>query len=486
MTPEPELDPELDASGELNEFEAELAPELEEARAARAELPPPREALFRVAIVGRPNVGKSTLLNRLCGSRIAIVEPTSGVTRDRVSVATRLRTPDGERWIEVTDTGGIGIVDRDDLGEDVERQVGLALSSAHLILFLVDVRDGLTPLDREVAERLRASDVPVQLLCNKAEELTAGWDVDQFRRLGVGSEPLAISAQNGNGIDGVRELIVEALLDAGLEGLAPEAAVMKLAVVGKRNAGKSTLINALAGEERMIVSEIPGTTRDAVDVRFDRDGRTFVAIDTAGVRKKSKHADAIEFFSEARSRKTIRRADVVVLMFDLEVELSALDKRLARYVVDHHRPVILTGNKWDKVREYERRKFVEYIRAELPGLRFAPVHFMSAKEGKGVDKVIELAEELYEESRKRVTTGELNRVLARAMETRAPGRTGARLNVLYATQTDEAPPTFVLFVNDKRLFTKATVRYVENCLRKELGLGAVPIRIVMRDKRGEN
>ena len=480
MNVEPELDPiepdALDPDG--------LDPDSPAAGLPDDEAPPdPAEALFRVAIVGRPNVGKSTLLNRLCGSRISIVEPTSGVTRDRVSVAARLRTDEGDRWIEVTDTGGIGIVDRDDLGEDVERQVSLALSSSNLILFLVDVRDGLTPLDRAVAERLRASPVPVQLVCNKAEDASSSWNVDEFRKLGVGGEPLPISAQNGNGIAALTELLAEHLSNAGLEGLAPAQPVMKLAVVGRRNAGKSTLINALAGEERMIVSEIPGTTRDAVDVRFERDGRTFVAIDTAGVRKKSKHADAIEFFSEARSRKTIRRADVVVLMFDVSNELSALDKRLARYVVDHHRPVILAGNKWDKVKDYERRQFVEYIRAELPGLSFAPIHFLTAKDGKGLDKLIDLADQLYEESRSRVSTGALNRVLARAMETRAPARTGHRLNVLYATQADEAPPTFVLFVNDKRLFTQSTVRYIENRLRKELDLGAVPIRVVLRDKR---
>jgi len=443
----------------------------------------PREAPFRVAIVGRPNVGKSTLLNRLCGSRVAIVEPTSGVTRDRVSVPARLRTSGGERWIEVTDTGGIGIVDRDDLGEHVERQVAQALSSAQLILFLVDVRDGLTPLDREVARRLRSCDVPVLLLCNKAEDQDFGWDVDQFRRLGVGGDPLAISAQNGNGISALGERIAGELERTGRRGLAQEPAVMKLAVIGRRNAGKSTLINALAGEERMIVSDIPGTTRDAVDVRFQRGGRPFVAIDTAGVRKKGKMADAIEFFSEARSRRTIRRADVVILLFDVSVELSALDKRLARYVIDHHRPVILAGNKWDKVSEYERKQFVDYVRAELPGLAFAPVRFLSARDGKGVDQLLKLAEELFEESRRRVSTGQLNRVLARSLESRAPGKTGARLNILYATQADEAPPTFVLFVNDKRLFTKSTLRFVENRLRKELDLGAVPVRMVLRDKR---
>lgn len=438
-----------------------------------------------MAIVGRPNVGKSTLLNRLCGSRISIVEPTSGVTRDRVSVPARLSAGGSDRWIEVTDTGGIGIVDRDDLGEHVERQVEMAMLSADLILFLVDVREGMTPLDRAVADRLRGSDVPVELCCNKAEVEAASWDAEGFRRLGVGLEPRMISAQNGNGMTDLQEFIAEQAEASGAPLDAPSQPVMKLAAIGRRNAGKSTLINALAGEERMIVSEIPGTTRDSVDVRFEREGRTFVAIDTAGVRKKSSHQDPIEFFGEARSRKTIRRADIVLMLFDVSVELSALEKRLARYVVDHHKPLILAGNKWDLVRDYDRREFVEYLRAELPGLSWAPIHFLSAKHGDGVARAVDLAEELYAESMRKIGTGELNRVLKKALESRAPTSAGARLKVLYATQTDGAPPTFMLFVNDRRLFTKAVVRYLENRLRAELDFRRVPLRLVLRDKRNQ-
>ncbi len=439
--------------------------------------------LFRVAIVGRPNVGKSTLLNRLCRSRISIVEPTSGVTRDRVSVSTRVRAASGERWIEVTDTGGIGIVDRDDLGEEVERQVEAALARADLILFVVDVRDGLTPLDHAVADRLRKSAVAVELCCNKAESEALRWAAEDFRQLGVGAEPRIISAQNGLGIAALEECIADHAAASDAPADAPQPPVMKLAAVGRRNAGKSTLINALAGEERMIVSEIPGTTRDAVDVRFERGGRTFVAIDTAGLRKKSRPEDSIEFYGEARSKKTIRRADVVLLLFDVSVELSGLEKRLARYVVDHHKPVILAGNKWDLVRSFERRQFVEYLRAELPGLSWAPIHFLSAKTGEGVRRAAELSEELFEESRRRVGTGELNRVLRKALESRAPTSSGARLGVLYVTQSGSAPPTFMLFVNDRRLFTRAVVRYLENRLRAELDFRRVPLRLVLRDKR---
>jgi GTP-binding protein len=448
-----------------------------------------QRALARVAIVGRPNVGKSTLLNRLCGSRVAIVEPTSGVTRDRVAVPARLRVdmPDGlvERWVEVIDTGGIGIVDRDDLGAVVEAQVAAAVASADAILLVVDVRDGLTPLDSEVAARLRTASQPVLLVANKAETRDSAWEVDAFRRLGFDDGPYAISAQNGEGLQPLLRRLLELLPpDSGLEP--PTEPVLRLAVVGQRNAGKSTLINRLAGEERMIVSEIPGTTRDAVDVRFERDGRTFVAIDTAGLRKRSKLADAIEFFSDARSHKTIRRADVVVLLFDVSRPLSSIDKKLARYAVDRYKPVILAANKADLVRDYAREEFIEYLRAELPGMAFAPVVFLSAREGEGVARLMATAEHLFEQARRRVGTGELNRVLAQATQSRSPSSAGSRVHLYYATQAEVAPPTFVLFVNDKRLIGKSYLRYLTNRLREGLELDEVPLHLVLRDKRADD
>jgi GTPase len=438
--------------------------------------------LPRVVIVGRPNVGKSTLLNRLCHSRVAIVEPTEGVTRDRVSVIARIGTPWGQRPIEVIDTGGIGIVDRDDLGPHVEEQIRAALLLADLVLFVVDVRSGVTPLDKEVTRWLRDFQTPVLLVVNKVEGERLGWEVDAFRTLGIGEDLLAISAQNGNGVGELTEAIAARLPAVALGEKKPHPS-LKIAVVGRRNAGKSSLVNLLAREERAIVSEIPGTTRDALDVIIERDGETYVIIDTAGVRRKKSHDDAVEFYSDARSHKAIRRADVVVLLFDATEKLSSVEKKLARYIRDRYKVVILGANKWDLVDGVEPEDYEDYLAGELAGLLWAPVSFISAKTGHNVRETFELARELWEQSKRRVTTGELNRVLERALEARSPSSKGHRVRILYATQAETTPPTFVLFVNDMRLIGKDYLRYLENRLRAELPFDEVPIHIVLRDKR---
>jgi GTP-binding protein len=438
--------------------------------------------LPRVAIVGRPNVGKSTLFNRLTGSRIAIVEPTPGVTRDRVSATARLASELGERAVELTDTGGVGVVDRDDLGQKVEREIQRALERADLVLFLVDARAGLTPGDAELAQRLRVLGKPCLLVCNKVEGQKLAWEVDAFRALGLPGEPCAISAQNGEGIEQLSAEIMR-LLPPPRADEAPPVSSFKLAIVGRRNAGKSTLVNALAREERVIVSEVPGTTRDALDVLVERDGETFTLIDTAGVRKKKSHQDAIEFFSWARSYRAMRRADVVLLLFDATQPLSALEKRLARYVKDHYKVVVLGANKWDLVRPgLEPDDFSEYLGQELPGLAFAPVSFLSARSGLNVRETFELCRELAASARARIPTGELNRLLARAAEARTPGARGQRLRIRYATQAESSPPTFVLFVDDARWIGKDWLRYLENRLREHPQLAELPIRLVVRDK----
>ncbi len=460
--------------------EAAVGPPGESSGAGPEATSEPQPPAPRIAIVGRPNVGKSTLLNRMVGSRVSIVEPTAGVTRDRVTVQACLTTGEGQRWFEVVDTGGIGIVDRDDLGPHVEGQVAAALAGAHLILFLVDVREGITPLDQEVAARLRGVEIPVVLVVNKCEGTDLEWDVDEFRRLGFHDGPFALSAQNGGGLGELYDRI-GSLLPWAPEERPGREPTLKLAVVGRRNAGKSTLINRLAREERMIVSEVPGTTRDAVDVLFERDGETLVAIDTAGVRKKSRIADAIEFYSEARSRKSIRRADVVLLLFDATRPVSALEKNLARYAIDHHKPLVLGANKFDLAGDLVPEDYREYLEAEFPGLAFSPMAFLSAKDGLGVEETLEVARALGIQACQRVGTGELNRVLNRALEARVPGSSGYRVRVRYATQTDICPPTFMLFVNDKKLIGKDYLRYLNNRLREELPFPDVPLRIVLRD-----
>jgi len=435
----------------------------------------------RVAIVGRPNVGKSTLINRLVNSRVSIVEPTAGVTRDRVSLPVRFPSADGERTVEMMDTGGIGIVDRQDLGPLVEEQIAVAIASAEVIVFVVDVRDGVTPLDIEVASRLRRAQRPIVLLVNKCEGDRLVWDVDQFRSLGTGGEPIPVSAQNGEGLSDFFEAL-DAALPPPTAAEVPYDPVMKLAVVGRRNAGKSTLVNALAREQRMIVSEVPGTTRDAVDVIFERDGKTFVVIDTAGVRKRSSFEDAIDFYSDTRAYRAVRRADVVVLLFDCTEPLSGLEKRLARYAIDHHKPLVLGANKWDLALDrMTPPQIADYVERELPGVTYAPLVCLSGRDGWRVDDLLRTAHELFLQSQLRVGTGELNRILKDAMESRSPSSRGQRVKIHYATQTGRQPPTFVLFVNDKRLIGKDYLRYLTNRLRLELPFKEVPMRLVLRD-----
>ncbi len=439
--------------------------------------------LPRVAIVGRPNVGKSTLFNRLTGSRIAIVEPTPGVTRDRVSAPARISGSEGERVVELSDTGGIGMVDRDDLGPAVEHEIQRALERSDLILFVVDARAGISPFDADVAARLRRLGKPVILVCNKVEGERVAWEVDAFRVLGIGGEPWAISAQNNDGVSDLEDEILRRLPPPQADEEAPRSA-FSLAIVGRRNAGKSTLVNALAQEERVIVSAIPGTTRDALDIQVERGGERFTLIDTAGVRKKTKHDDAIEFFSFSRSYRAMRRADVVLLLFDASERIAAVEKRLARYIKDHYRVVLLGANKWDLVRDgLEPEDFRTYLGQELPGLGFAPVSFLSAKTGQNVSETFELARELFRNSTARIPTGELNRILEKAVESRSPGARGQRVKIHYATQAETSPPTFVLFVNDARWIGKDYLRYLENRLRELTPLAEVPIRFVVRDKR---
>ena len=433
-----------------------------------------------VAIVGRPNVGKSSLLNRLVGQRISIVDPTPGVTRDRISVP----CPIADGYVELVDTGGIGIVDRDDLTEHVEDQIAYGLAEANLLIFLVDAREGATPLDRHVAERLRRLAVPVILAANKVDEAGLPAETGELNSLGFG-EPIPVSAQHGLGMDRLAGAIARVLGE--LPESPPEAAVMKLAIVGKRNVGKSTFINALAGQQRVIVSERPGTTRDSVDVTVEVDGRKFMLIDTAGIRKRRRIVqEDIEFYSYHRALRSIRRADVVALMIDASVPVSKVDKDLSRDIIDEFKPVMLVVNKWDLASGLAAGEDYEgYFDKVFPEITYAPICLTTATTGMNVQKTIRLAEQLFDQARLRVPTARLNDVVRQITAQRGPShKSGTRPpKILYASQITTCPPTIVCFVNDVRSFDRGYQRFLVNQLRRHLPYAEVPIRLLFRSRR---
>jgi GTP-binding protein len=442
----------------------------------RATLPRPFFAVLpRVAIVGRPNVGKSSLLNRIVGRRVSIVEPTAGVTRDRVAVAIE---HDGRR-LELVDTGGLGLVDEVLLKEHVEAQIAVAIESADLVLFVVDGKQGLVPGDELVAQRLRRVAKSTLLVVNKVE---SHWDelaIHEWSRLGFGAA-LPISAQEGFGIGDLLARVVAALPPRRDEEEVPaDDDVLRFAIVGKRNSGKSTLTNLLVGEERVIVSDVPGTTRDAVDVEFTHEGHRYVAIDTAGVRKKSSVQDAIEFFSHARSAESVRRAQVVVLLFDVAQEISQVDKALAAYIVEQHKPVLIVGNKVDLVAEFARERWDAYIKQQLPALQFAPVSFISAKEGINVVDTLQVLRDLRQQARVQFPTGELNRVLQKAQERQRP-KSSKTPRLYYGTQIGTEPLRVLVFVNEPALFRGLYERYLQNSLRERFDCPEVPIALAFR------
>ncbi len=433
-----------------------------------------------VAIVGRPNVGKSSLLNMLVGRRISIVDPTAGVTRDRVTGL----CAHGDYYFDLVDTGGYGIVDRDDLNAQVEQQIRYAVQEASLILFVVDARDGLTPLDQKVAQWLRGFERPTLLLANKVDADNVQTELGDLHRLGFGP-PLPVSAQHRRGETAIKDWIVEHL-PPPREGDLPIEPVMKIALVGRRNVGKSSFINALAGQERVIVSETPGTTRDSVDVRFEREGNVYVAIDTAGVRKRGKIADDIEFYSLHRAELSIRRADVVLLLIDSTEEVTQVDKHLARYIAEQYKPCILVVNKWDLAKNRATTDdYGEYLLKVLPGLHYAPVAFTTATESKNIQSVIDLAATLFKQARMRVSTGELNAVISTVMETSQPSPKRGRgaLKILYATQVGTCPPSIVFFVNEPERATPAFQRFLLGRLREMLPFSEVPVRLLFRGRR---
>ncbi len=433
-----------------------------------------------IAIVGRPNVGKSTLLNALAGSRIAIVEETPGVTRDRVGVLCTL----ADRTCEVVDTGGVGIVDMQGLDEHVESQVGSAVEAADVILFVVDAREGRTPLDERVAQLVRPYASKVILLANKVETERLEWNVGELLKLGFG-DPMRISAKERLHLDELEEALAERLPEGPTTPVRMAPPAMRLAVVGRVNAGKSTLVNAMIRDDRMIVSEVPGTTRDSVDIRFERGGKVLTIIDTAGIRKERTVSGSVEFYAQRRAEKAMRRADVTLLVIDASDDIARLDRQIASYAAEQYHPIVIVANKWDVCAEEDvsTKDFLAYLEQHLPLLPYAPIVFTSALKGRNLDKVLDVAFGLHEQAATRVSTAEVNKFVERAYALRKPRPRHGRIGrIYYGSQVDVHPPTFALFVNDRYLFKPDYIRFLENRFREWLPFPEVPIRVWLKNR----
>lgn len=434
-----------------------------------------------IAIVGRPNVGKSTLFNRLVGSRIAIEAPVAGVTRDRILYPLTIDT----RTFDLIDTGGIGVVDSQHLEAFVETQIERAISEASAILFLVDSRDGVTPLDQEVAQRLRRAGCPVQLVATKVDTRQIEEMLPSFHELGFG-DALPVSAVERRNLDDLEEAILALLPPPdGAELPHPLADWLKIGFVGKRNVGKSSIINHLCGDERCIVSDTPGTTRDSLDIAIERDGRRFVAIDTAGMRRRAQQDDVMEFYGHVRSERAIRRADAVVLMLDATAEISKVDKQLGARIVEAHKPCIIALNKWDLVLaqrpDVKVEDFQAYVADNLPGLYFCRMAGVSALSGQTVWPLVDSAFNLAKQAAQEVRTSAINGVLGDAQRKRRPAPYQGKVGkIYYGTQVGVSPPHFILFVNNPKSFDDNYRRFLARQFREQLGYPDVPVQITFK------
>ena len=432
-----------------------------------------------VAFIGRPNVGKSTFFNYIVGKRISIVEDTPGVTRDRVYAEANWRG----RNFTVVDTGGIEPESEDIILSQMREQANLAIQMADVIVFVTDIRQGVTAADSDIALMLRKANKPIILVCNKADNYgKVSDDIYEFYNLGLG-DPYRVSSTNAIGIGDV--------LDAIYEKLPPEDEnerdddVIKVAIIGKPNVGKSSLVNKILGENRVIVSNIAGTTRDAIDSEFENEFGKYVFIDTAGIRKKSKVSENLEKYSVMRSLLAVERADVCLLMIDANEGVTEQDTKIAGEAHEAGKGIIIVVNKWD---EYEKQngtleQYKKDVYDKLSYLSYAPILFISAKTGQRVNKLFELINSVASQNSLRVSTSTLNQVLNEAIAVvQPPTDKGKRLRIFYMTQASTKPPTFVVFVNDKDLFHFSYERYLVNQIRKEFGLVGTPVRMIVREK----
>jgi GTP-binding protein len=440
-------------------------------------------AVPQVVIVGRPNVGKSSLFNWLAGLRLAIVEDRPGVTRDRVEYLMSYE----DRYFELVDTGGMGIQDEDNLTRHIEEQIDAAIHAAAAILFVVDAKSGLTPLDEEVGRRLRDVDVPVLCVANKADNEQLEASAADFYRLGRGKIVPVSTKQNRNRAV-LLHMILERLppeADDRLPGAEPE---MKVAIVGRRNVGKSTFVNTLAQAQRMIVSEVPGTTRDSVDVRFELDGKAFVAIDTPGIRRAKSRNASIDFFGAHRAQRSIRRADVVLLFLDATQRISKVDQQLCEYIGEEYKPCIFVVNKWDMLaKTMPTEKWVRYLNDTFRTMRYAPIAFITGQTGKNVKALLNHAQMLFKQSRQRLSTGQLNRMLRDAVQRNPPPLyQNRRPKIFYGTQVGVQPPTLVLFCNEPKAVAKNYQRYLLGAVRDSMNFEEVPIKLYLRRRQASD
>ena len=432
-----------------------------------------------VALIGRPNVGKSTFFNYIVGKRISIVEDTPGVTRDRVYAEANWRG----RNFTVVDTGGIEPESDDVILSQMREQANLAIQMADVIVFVTDIKQGVTAADSDIALMLRKSNKPIILVCNKADNYgKVSDDIYEFYNLGLG-DPYRVSAANAIGIGDVLDAIYDNL--PPVDEAESEDDVIKVAIIGKPNVGKSSLVNKILGENRVIVSNIAGTTRDAIDSEFENEFGKYVFIDTAGIRKKSKVSENLEKYSVMRSLLAVERADVCLLMIDANEGVTEQDTKIAGEAHEAGKGIIIVVNKWD---EYEKgngtlEQYKKDVYNKLSYLSYAPILFISAKTGQRVNKLFEMINSVASQNALRVSTSVLNQVLNEAIAiVQPPTDKGKRLRIFYMTQASTKPPTFVVFVNDKNLFHFSYERYLVNQIRKEFGLVGTPVRIIVRER----
>ncbi|MBO6302559.1 MAG: ribosome biogenesis GTPase Der [Ruminiclostridium sp.] len=434
------------------------------------------------AIVGRPNVGKSTLFNKIIGQRLSIVEDTPGVTRDRIYGRAE--------WLDksfmLVDTGGIEPDTKDVILSQMRDQAQLAIDSANVIIFVVDITTGITANDESVAAMLLKSGKPVVLCVNKCDSIGAPPpELYEFYNLGLG-EPIPVSSVHGHGTGDLLDAVLANMPDDDDEDY--DDALIKVAVIGRPNAGKSSLINKVAGEQRVIVSDIAGTTRDAIDTVIERDGEKYVFIDTAGIRRKSKVTESIEHFSVLRAYMAVDRADVCVIMIDANEGFAEQDSKVAGYAHEQGKACVIAVNKWDSIEKNDKtmNEFRKKLEVDFSFMSYAPIVFISALTGQRIDKLFELIRYTAEQNARRITTGMLNDLLNYATSrVQPPSDKGKRLKIYYMTQASTKPPTFVIFCNNKELFHYSYQRYIENQIREAFKLDATPIRIVVRERGDE-